>query len=73
MISGSRQYPAVLCCFCPDSITDDLDEWRRCTANIASLVAPGGWLVLTALGAAASYRVGCDAVSERQSDWRRHR
>ncbi len=54
----ARRYPAVLCCFCPDSITDDLDEWRRCTENVASLVAPGGWFVLTALHEAASYRVG---------------
>jgi hypothetical protein len=55
---GAHRYPAVLCCFCPDSITDDLAEWRDCTANVASLVAPGGWLVLTALRNAASYRVG---------------
>ena len=54
----AQRYPAVLCCFCPDSITADLDEWRRCTANVASLVAPGGWLILTALRSAASYRVG---------------
>lgn len=53
-----RRYPAVLCCFCPDSMTDDIDEWRRCTENVASLVSPGGWLVLTALAGASSYRVG---------------
>jgi hypothetical protein len=57
-LGAGRRYPAVLCCFCPDSITDDLDEWRDCTANVASLVAPGGWLVLTALHEAPSYRVG---------------
>lgn len=54
----ARRYPAVVCCFCPDSITDDIDEWRQCTANIASLVAPGGWFVLTALHEAKCYRVG---------------
>lgn len=52
------RYPAVLCCFCPDSITGDLEEWRRCTEHVAGLVAPGGWLVLAALGGASSYRVG---------------
>lgn len=55
---GWRRYPVVLCCFCPDSITSDRDDWHRCAAHIASLVAPGGWLVLTALGHARSYRVG---------------
>lgn len=53
-----RSYPAVICCFCADSITHDQAEWRRCTRNIASLVAPGGWLVLAALRATDSYRVG---------------
>ena len=56
--SARPGYPAVLCCFCPDSITDDLTEWRRCTRNVASLVAPGGWFVLAALRAAEAYRVG---------------
>jgi hypothetical protein len=51
-------YRAVLCCFCTDSITDDLAEWRRCTRNITELVVPGGWFVLAALRAAAAYRVG---------------
>lgn len=51
-------YPAVLCCFCPDSITSDRAEWRTCMLNIAGLVARGGWLVVTALHAATSYRVG---------------
>lgn len=55
---GDHGYPLVLCCFCPDSITDDLDEWRRCTTNVASLVAPDGWLVLAALRGTTSYRVG---------------
>lgn len=57
-LASARRYPAVLCCFCPDSITDDPAEWRYCTENVASLVAPGGWLVLTALHRASSYRVG---------------
>lgn len=53
-----HRYGAVLCCFCPDSITADRDEWRRCMLNIASLVAPRGWFVLAALRATAAYRVG---------------
>lgn len=57
LASGPRRFPVVLCCFCPDSITADLEEWRRCTSHVASLVAPGGWFVLTALGGADSYRV----------------
>lgn len=56
--AARAKYPAVLCCFCPDSITDDRAEWRRCTWNVASLVAPGGWFVLAALRATAAYRVG---------------
>lgn len=53
-----RRYPLVLCCFCPDSITADLDEWRRCLRNIVSLVERGGWLVYAALRGATGYRVG---------------
>lgn len=53
-------YPTVLSCFCPDSITDVFDEWRRCMLNIASLVAPDGWLVLAALRATDVYHVGND-------------
>ncbi len=53
-----HRYGAVLCCFCPDSITADRDEWRRCMLNIASLVAPRGWFVLAALRATAACRVG---------------
>lgn len=56
--AGWRRYPVVVCCFCPDSITSDRDEWRRCSEHVASLVARGGWLVFTALGSAHSYRVG---------------
>jgi hypothetical protein len=55
--SQSVRYPGVLCCFCPDSITDDRAQWRRYVRNICSLVAPGGWIVLTALGHTDSYRV----------------
>jgi hypothetical protein len=55
---GRQRYGAVLCCFCPDSITADRDEWRRCMLNIASLVAPQGWLVVAALRATEAYRVG---------------
>lgn len=58
LADGSRRFPAVLCCFCPDSITSERDEWQRCTEHVASLVAPGGWFVLTALGGASEYRVG---------------
>jgi hypothetical protein len=57
-IVDGRRYPAVLCCFCPDSITDDLAEWERYTHNVASLVDDGGWFVLTALAGARAYRVG---------------
>lgn len=58
LAAGCRRAAVVVCCFCPDSITADLAEWRRCTEHVASLVAPGGWFVLTALGGAGSYRVG---------------
>lgn len=56
-LGAAMRYPAVVCCFCTDSITTDIDEWADCTAHVASLVAPGGWLVLTALHATSSYRV----------------
>jgi hypothetical protein len=53
-----RGYSAVLCCFCPDSITTDPVEWHRYMLNIAGLVAPGGWLAVAALGRANGYTVG---------------
>lgn len=57
-LGTAQRYPLVVCCFCPDSITDDLAEWRQCAINVSALVAPGGWYVLTALHDAGSYRVG---------------
>jgi hypothetical protein len=54
---GGR-YECVTSCFCADSATRDLGEWRRCFRNIAGLTAPGGLLIVAALRCCSSWRCG---------------
>ena len=54
----SARYDCVLSCFCADSATRSLADWVRYTRNIASLLAPGGLLVLAALRQCHFYSVG---------------
>jgi hypothetical protein len=51
-------YEVVASNFCSECVTDNLEEWRFFVANIASLVKPGGILLMTALKGATSYSVG---------------
>lgn len=51
-------YDVVVTNFCAESATDDTEKWREFLRNIASLVRPGGRLVMTALKGATSYTVG---------------
>jgi hypothetical protein len=51
-------YPLVASHYCAEGATTDLEKWKGCMTNIASLVAPGGTFLLSACGAAAFYCVG---------------
>lgn len=51
-------YPLVTSLCCADSATDDKDTWRLYMRNIASLVSPGGMLILSACGEHSHYCVG---------------
>lgn len=51
-------YPLVASHYCAEACTTDKEEWRACMRNIASLVAPGGTLILSSCGEAAAYAVG---------------
>jgi hypothetical protein len=51
-------YDVVLSNFCAESATADHAQWQSFVFNIASLLRPGGWLVLSALKGATHYSVG---------------
>jgi len=51
-------FSTVLSPFCAESITADQAEWERYSRNIASLVRPGGLMLIAALRRSRQYRVG---------------
>jgi hypothetical protein len=51
-------YPLVTSHYCVEAISTDKDVFRSNMKNVASLVAPGGTLIVSACGAADFYRVG---------------
>jgi len=56
--SGRARYPLVTAHYCAEAISREKAAFRSNIRNIASLVAPGGTLILSACGAADHYRVG---------------
>ena len=52
------RFATVLSPFCADSATDDKGVWTRYSRNIASLVRPGGLMLVSALRRCRRYRVG---------------
>jgi hypothetical protein len=52
------QYATVISAYCADSATSDHAEWTRYMHRIASMVRPGGTLLLAALRHSKGYRVG---------------
>lgn len=57
-IEKRRYYPLVTSHYCAEGATNDKETWRLYMRNIASLVAPGGTLILSACGVADFYCVG---------------
>lgn len=53
-----RQYDVVVTNFCAESATSDREEWRAFVTKIASLLQPGGTLIMSALKGASRYAVG---------------
>ena len=51
-------YDIVSVNFVLESITTEMAEWNRLIAHVASLVRPGGYLLMCAITGATSYRVG---------------
>jgi hypothetical protein len=51
-------YPLVTSLCCADSATSEKETWRLYMRNIASLVKPGGMLILSACGEHGHYCVG---------------
>lgn len=51
-------YDLVTTHYCAEGATNDKAVWAQYMSNIASLVKPGGWLLLSACGAADFYQVG---------------
>lgn len=51
-------YPLVTTHYCAEGATNCKETWTRYMRNIASLVSPGGTLILSACGAAEFYTVG---------------
>lgn len=51
-------YATVVSAFCADSATGDKAEWRAFMDRLATLVGPGGTLLVAALHRSRGYRVG---------------
>ena len=50
-------YDLLISGFCIDAVSGDKRVWRQCTANVLSMLRPGGLLVLHALHRCRAYRV----------------
>lgn len=50
-------YSLVTSFYCADSVAKNKKDWKRCMANIFTLVEPGGVVILAALRNADSYNV----------------
>jgi len=57
-LAGRGAYDLVTSHYCAEAISTDKAVYRSNVRHLAGMVAPGGTLVLSACGAASSYRVG---------------
>ena len=56
-LGNQRTFPLVSSFFCLECIQQEKEVWRQAMRNLSSLVAPGGWLILSALRNADRYMV----------------
>ncbi len=56
-IGLSRIFPLVTSFYCLECLGQDKDQWRRAMRNVASLVAPKGWFLMSSLHKADKYKV----------------
>lgn len=54
---GAARYDTVISAYCADAVTTDKEIWRQYMRNIASMVAPGGHFLVSALGNTKEYHV----------------
>jgi hypothetical protein len=57
-VSGAGQFPVVLTFYCAEEVGTTVEAWKRVMASMASMVAPGGLLLLSALRDADRYMLG---------------
>jgi hypothetical protein len=57
-VEGRSAYDLLISCYCVDSFTRDRATWRRCMANVLSLLRPGGFFLTAALRRCSAYPVG---------------
>jgi hypothetical protein len=57
-LAGRAAYDLVTSHYCAEAISTDKAVYRSNVCHLAGMVAPGGTLVLSACGAATSYKVG---------------
>lgn len=56
-LGTEKTFPLVTSFYCVECATGSKEEWRRLMQNLFSLVAPGGWLIMSALRNAKRYKV----------------
>ncbi|MEI6659936.1 MAG: guanitoxin biosynthesis pre-guanitoxin forming N-methyltransferase GntF [bacterium] len=57
------KFDLVTSFYCVDCCTSSIEQWTGAMSNLASLVAPGGSVVLAALGDTDHYKVGDNVFS----------
>lgn len=54
----SRTFPLVTSFYCAECATTSKVQWRKGIRNLSHTIAPGGWLIMSALRKATSYKAG---------------
>lgn len=54
---GVNKYHTVISAYCVDAVTSDPEVWEQYMRTLATLVAPGGTLIISALGNTSEYHV----------------
>ncbi|OGL66934.1 hypothetical protein A2856_00310 [Candidatus Uhrbacteria bacterium RIFCSPHIGHO2_01_FULL_63_20] len=57
-LGRKKQFPLVTSFYCVECVSSSKARWESAMKNLAGLVAPGGWLILSALRKSRSYKSG---------------